>query len=304
MESRGKEGRRADLSEANLALADLRGAYLRGADLSWANLSEADLFEANLTRAILSGANLTQAKLYRADLFEVYFEPKLGTLPDLVSVAFAKNLSSVQFLVFPHALVELREAFKKAGFRRQEREITYAIKHNERLDLWGNEDVPIFRKAEDGHIFGKAESAFDLIFFELPSDYGMSPGRPLLILIGLVFVFSIPYAIVLWRNRKEHGIWKGWLPERVRTDIGSQKPELLILRGYRVPLFAVYFSLLSAFSIGWRELNVGNWISRVQSEEYVLRPTGWVRTVSGIQSLISVYLLALWALTYFGRPFE
>jgi hypothetical protein len=29
-----------------------------------------------------------------------------------------------------------------------------------------------------------------------------------------------------------------------------------------------------------------------------------VRTVSGLQSLFSVYLLALWALSYFGRPFE
>ena len=42
----------------------------------------------------------------------------------------------------------------------------------------------------------------------------------------------------------------------------------------------------------------------MQSREYTLRATGWVRTVSGIQSLLSVYLLALGALTYFGRPFE
>ena len=34
------------------------------------------------------------------------------------------------------------------------------------------------------------------------------------------------------------------------------------------------------------------------------RATGWVRVVSGVQSLISIYLLALWALTQFGRPFE
>ena len=30
----------------------------------------------------------------------------------------------------------------------------------------------------------------------------------------------------------------------------------------------------------------------------------WVRVVSGVQSLLSVYLLALWVLTYFGRPFD
>jgi hypothetical protein len=37
---------------------------------------------------------------------------------------------------------------------------------------------------------------------------------------------------------------------------------------------------------------------------YALRATGWVRVVSGLQSLLSVYLLAMWALTYFGRPFQ
>jgi hypothetical protein len=40
------------------------------------------------------------------------------------------------------------------------------------------------------------------------------------------------------------------------------------------------------------------------AEAYTLSATGWVRAVSGLQSLVSVYLLALWALTYFGRSFE
>jgi hypothetical protein len=78
----------------------------------------------------------------------------------------------------------------------------------------------------------------------------------------------------------------------------------VLLREVSVPLIGLYFSILSAFSIGWRELNVGTWIARVQPREYTLRATGWVRTVSGLQSIVSVYLLALWVLTYFGRPFE
>jgi len=66
----------------------------------------------------------------------------------------------------------------------------------------------------------------------------------------------------------------------------------------------VYFSILSAFHIGWRDLNVGTWMTRLQPREYTLRATGWVRIVSAGQSLLSVYFLALWVLTYFGRPFE
>jgi hypothetical protein len=64
------------------------------------------------------------------------------------------------------------------------------------------------------------------------------------------------------------------------------------------------FSLLSAFHIGFREFNVGNWIARIQADKYTLEPTGWVRVVSGLQSLLSVHLLAIWALTYFSRPFQ
>ena len=63
------------------------------------------------------------------------------------------------------------------------------------------------------------------------------------------------------------------------------------------------FSILAAFHLGWRELNVGAWLARVQTKEYTLRATDWVRAVAGVQSLLSLYLLAMWALTYFGRPF-
>ena len=67
---------------------------------------------------------------------------------------------------------------------------------------------------------------------------------------------------------------------------------------------ALFFSLVSAFSVGFHEINVGLWISSLQSREHAFRGTGWVRSIAGFQSLLSVYLLALWVLTYFGRPFE
>ena len=42
----------------------------------------------------------------------------------------------------------------------------------------------------------------------------------------------------------------------------------------------------------------------MQPREYSLHATGWVRLFSGLQSLISVYLVALAIVTYFGTPFE
>jgi len=91
----------------------------------------------------------------------------------------------------------------------------------------------------------------------------------------------------------------------VRLTAASSFGELPRNRAYRnlrVVALGLYMSVLSAFHIGWRDLNVGTWIARMQPREYTLRPTGWVRVVSGVQSLISVYLVALWVLTSSRRP--
>ena len=58
----------ANLSSANLRDANLRYADLRDANLRYADLSSADLSSANLRDADLSGANLSSANLRYADL--------------------------------------------------------------------------------------------------------------------------------------------------------------------------------------------------------------------------------------------
>jgi hypothetical protein len=68
-----EDGKKADLSgadlrEAYLRGADLREAYLRGADLSGADLSGTDLSGADLSGANLSRADLSGADLSGADL--------------------------------------------------------------------------------------------------------------------------------------------------------------------------------------------------------------------------------------------
>ena len=67
-DSNGKDGKRADLTGANLTCTNLTGADLTGADLTDADLTWADLTGANLTSADLYGACLYGANLYGADL--------------------------------------------------------------------------------------------------------------------------------------------------------------------------------------------------------------------------------------------
>jgi uncharacterized protein YjbI with pentapeptide repeats len=307
---------KADLTEARLNRTNLTEALMQEANLTRSvlretNLTGAFLYQANLTRAYLGEANLNEALLKDVNLTEVVYEPKPGSLPYIPSMIATKNLSNLTFRNSSHGLIELREEFKKAGLREQERQVTYAIEHTKRVKLTSENPFSslLSKKEEEERSFieklGREIIGWIYyVFVELTCNYGMSPWRPLLFLIFVsIPFFTIPYVIFL-SKQSEDGIWKVWNPERVRKDLGKANPELVSLRGFAALRTALYFSLLSAFSIGWRELNVGNWISRVQRREYNLRASGWVRTVSGIQSLLSVYLLALWALTYFSRPFE
>lgn len=163
------------------------------------------------------------------------------------------------------------------------------------------------------------EAWFKLVMFEFPSQYGLYPGRPLRILGVFLLVFAFLYLIALMAGGSA-GIWVVWLPDRIDKSSGQDSPVPVtsafmfsrwtdthwecLARDLCLFCIAIQFSLLSAFQIGWRELNIGTWLSRLQPREYTLRATGWVHVVSGIQALLSVYLLALSVLTYFGNPFD
>ena len=280
---------RADLSDIDLSYADLSGAFLYNV-----NMSNANLTNTILTDTILDNVNLTGAK----------YQPKAGKQPNVDFIAEAKGLSELTYSQ-PRALVGLRKLFKDGGYRDQEREITYSINHVRTESLLknieeGDLEESVLPKGKG--LLGRVEGLFNYVFFDLTTKWGMAPSRALWAIFVLILIFAFPYAYAL-RAPKKDGIWRFWAEERARTDLGSKAPELLQAKGFHAIGLALYFSILSAFHIGWRDLNVGNWIARIQPREYTLRASGWVRTLSGIQSLLSVYLLAIWALTYFGRPF-
>ena len=122
---------------------------------------------------------------------------------------------------------------------------------------------------EKEDLLNKIESLFNLIFFELTCRYGIKHGRPLIIMVMLTFFFSIPYIFVLIWPPEKDGIWKILRTDRVRQNLGKEKPkELLHLPFFSALKFGFYFSLLPAFSIGVREINVRGWLIRLQQREY------------------------------------
>jgi hypothetical protein len=180
-----------------------------------------------------------------------------------------------------------------------ERQATYAIEHGKTLHAIGN------WKEEPARA---AEGIFRLVAFELTTAYGLRPGRTLLLLVASIGVFSVIYAVVLTKDGSIYRVRPQGRLERefgVAKLVGQAEVEPLLPWSFWTALGpALQFSLLSAFHIGFREFSVGAWLARLQGSQYTLEALGGVRRLSGLQSLLSVYLLAMWALTYFGRPFE
>lgn len=297
------------LTKANLTGAKLIGANLTGANLNRADLTSAYLVSANLIEAFFLETDLTDARLDEANLDGAVFDPKADSLPYIPYLASTKNLDKLRYRRSETGLVELRNALRQAGLRRQERQVNYALLRGRREKM-----------QTDPRGFGdRADAAFNYVFFEITCKYGMLPGRPLQIMGVAVLVFAAPYFWVLRRKERSSrsDIWLEVEDENIRpnrkrkrrmrllANAGAVLPPRARIKRFRRTLFAaLYFSLLTTFRVGFREINVGNWITRMQFREYAIRATGWVRCVTGLQSLLSVALLALWLVSYFGRPFE
>lgn len=318
----------ADLNHSRLTKVllnntDLSGADLTGASLVGANLTQAFLNDADLSGADLKEAELTDANLYSANLSGATFEPK--ALPEVRGIASAQNLELLRYEDNPDALSQLRKSFADGGFRNQERKITYALKRREAELSWegcksrktGDRTRAILWSS-DSNLANCGAFLLNRIFFDWTCQYGMSPGRPLnlgvmlwLMCAVLYFVcIHVPgktglyrvYAQDIEKDPSAHKRVEEILPLEMKATGARRIPEFL-RREWLVLRASMFFSLMSAFNIGFRDINFGRWLRLLTREEFDIKARGWARAISGWQSLISVFLIALWVLTYFGRPF-
>lgn len=313
-----------NLIGAHLEDAKLVGAHLSGAILMHAQLSGAVMGGADISRANLVGTDLDRTWLYGTDLDGAIFEPE--SLPDIRGISWAKNLELLTYQDNPSAIVQLRKQFVDNGFREQERKATYVLKRRETelscercrsQDLLRGENRAILWSS-DSTVANCGSFVLNKVFFDWTCQYGMSPGRALSLGVLFWLICSLLYLGFL-HTHGEAGLYRVYgsgirddakapqveriaLPKnrwskKSRSVFQRVRDELLLLRT------AIFFSLMSAFNIGFRDINFGRWLRLLTRQEFDIKAVGWARVVAGWQSLISVYLIALWVLTYFGRPF-
>lgn len=318
----------ADLAFANLSMVDLRGAKLAG---SWGWIS------VDLNGALFEPESIPRAEVMAParDLRFLIFDRNPSQLVGLRNL-FREGGYREQERQMTYAMkrTETEWSLDFDPLIQERKEAARAV----REPYWEIDRLSILRELrikqgaanlglEGRLVWSTCKSEplnciaylFNRIFFDLTCQYGMSPSRPLLIGLVLWFLCAFVYTALVHTNgvsglyRIETESERSPAGKTVVIQIrleplgsrkGVRKVGRLLLREWRVFRTAMFFSAMSAFNIGFRDINFGRWLRMLTRREYDIKAVGWARVVTGWQSLISVYLIALWVLTYFGRPFE
>jgi hypothetical protein len=268
----------------------LRSADLTGAHLQEANLDDADLKDSTLNRAELIDTVIAGARLSGASLAHAIYTPKMEP-----SRAFLEGLRELDTVVFNKgqqtALVLLRNLLYDAGLRDLARDATLALERG------------LARHA------GGPELWLKTVLFDWTAGYGRNYVRPLIIVGCAILMFALLYLIPIVIPQKSAGIYRVFPRECLvvtgdRVDLAqTARAERVSAKDLSALRAAMVFSLHTTFYLGLREVAAGSWIARLLPVEQGFRSLGWVRVVSGLQAVVTFYLISLAVLSYFGRPF-
>jgi len=327
----------ANLSYADLTDSDLEAADFRSADLSYASLNGADLTFTWLYGAYLEGTDMGDANINSTGMIGADYEPAVQ--PPLDGIVHAKGLESLTYSSNPTALTELHKLLLEHGYSETAAMIAHALQTTKVDQLLGtsvDERMALrtafrisdrlrlrLRAIEAGckeNVGNCALYLLETVGLELTCDYGLSPWRPLAIIAAIWFTFSGIYLLFLHPRcksalyvvvQKKNG--KGKVKRRIGIPSGSQGTGRLqrfrwrlsqCLRKLRTTMLFSAANILNLDIDLLRSFNPWLLIKRLFPREFELEASGWARTIGGIQTIFSLYLIGLWALLMTHSPFE
>jgi uncharacterized protein YjbI with pentapeptide repeats len=306
---------RSTIMVSVLSKCDFRFASLDKSVFAVVAFDSSDFYGASIRDARCIMASFPNANLDSCDLSGThFFEPDLTNavfsvreLPEMAGLSNAHGLRNLRWRRLPDKIVLLRKSFSDLGLRQQEREVICALRRHDQHWL-------------------------ERLAFDFTSQWGSDLERPITIFLYLYLIASISYWLFTLFGRssgirvieQRHVLvtavitsptspsvntktvyYSIHMKDKTLEDVGhfalARWKRLKVIRLFGWSLF---FAGLSAFNIGFRDINFGRWLRLLTRKHLDLQPYGWVRVVSGIQALLSVYLLALWILSWSGTPFK
>jgi len=221
-----------------------------------------------------------------ADISGIIFEPDSVSERCLSTITKAKGIDDLKYAFASEKLAGMRWYFKSNAYRGAEKKVTCALRRQD-------------------------QKLYELILFDLTSEYGSNLSRPLLLICIFWAIFSVVYYSIFVRA----GRWAAEAASGVLVHIvkysanhKSHFDNYVFDTRYSSKIknfrFALIFSSLSIINLGFRDYDLGRIIRLMFKSRTYYRAYGWARLVSGVQAVIGLYLVAIWVLSYFGHPFE
>ncbi|WP_243359794.1 pentapeptide repeat-containing protein [Fundidesulfovibrio terrae] len=155
-------------------------------------------------------------------------------------------------------------------------------------------------------------------FFYYSCEYGLNNARLINALLTIIIIFSIIYFLssynplfsihtnkaCFYKKNSTHGLFISYPKGGVSCESLKYSDRQLLFHNPHDFIHAIYISLLMSSRIGWRDLTISNWITRLQPTEATYDTHGWIRIAAGIQSLSSIILIVVYLVANFGKPFN
>jgi len=302
--------RGSDLTEASFKTTSLKGARFN----SWKDSEKGTPIPTVLRKADFTGSDLSKANFSGADMTEVIFEP--AALPDIASMSEALHLQQMTYAEDPSSLLSLRKAFRDQGFPEQDGQVNYA--YHERLrTIYRGRCLDNFSKLD---LRDSCVSYVGFTIVDWTCKYGLNLWRPIgigavsLVLFALIFFLfmhhpgrsglylSVAEGIDLDEEDRKNS--KQIQVSTVVDDFAPGQSNSWVSRELHALSLALFFSLINAFNLGFKEADIGRWIRLLPPREFEFHAVGWPRTFAGIQALLTLYLVAVWVLCMVGHPFD
>lgn len=245
-----------------------------------------------MASASFSNTTMDSVHFALTDVAGVCLEPRTISEYTMKHLADAVNLDELVYYYYSDKLSQLKRYFEDNGYPAQAKKVNCALRRH-------------------------GANLFETIAFDLTSEYGSNRYRPLSIICLLAVLFALLYFTLILRLGKS-GMYviTTSAPDETGNVIKAAKsincasfgsgrylwiiPERLL----KIAGYAVFFSLINTVNIGFRDVNFGRLLRLLLPVKLDFESFGWMRSAAGLQSVLGVYLIALWALSYFSELFD
>ncbi len=301
---------KSDFSRATIKDSSFRTSDFRNSYFQFTTFDNVDLSFADISGAYFDGASIN-------NLIFSYMPSGEGLPEDYDYAQDCRKLPAM-----PRGYFEVMKDHKERGIKH----VYVALKAERQRNIHH-----CLLQNSPG-LFDRAEALLNIVLFEYTTDWGKKPNKAVTLIFYLFITFGLFYWLLFLLSRRFNAIRRSFgkyrpssEDEEVESVVGLTREDFIPdIHDYTVrnkflakhiflalPLWclaclgrAFQFSLITTFHYGFRNLNLGSCVTRLQFEHYIIKTHGFIRFLTGIQSLVSLYLVVIFFVTYFGDPFS